>query len=286
MDGPPTGWTAGAAQVACARCGVSTAMSEEHWRSVLEAAHGVADLLAPDPEGASVSPVAIDAINPFASEGAIRGSVQLAPLAVEGLVGFLPNDLRAWMAPGVLLSPEDRQPVGFEVREEMLRTNDASGVRRYAIDRRCVELHPSLLGAVSDEVERDREGTVAVIGAEQVVCGSCRARFVLDGSEHRVRCSRCGELNQITAAVRHAAQGEPRPDTWWLVFRGPSGYRRRLEGHGAPMQPQEERVWAPTPHRDRVAQERLLQTAWALGVPLVALGFAGVLSVLVALLRG
>ncbi|MCA9489355.1 MAG: hypothetical protein KC621_05515 [Myxococcales bacterium] len=284
MDGTPTDWNGRGTTVTCARCGVGTEMSEEHWRSLLEAAHGVADLLGPDPEGAVSSVVAIDAHNPFAEEGAVRGSVQLAPLGVEGLVGYLPSDLRAWMAPGILLSPDDRKPLGFEVRGDVLRTNDASSVRRYGIDPRCVELAPPLLGAVSDEVERDREGMVAVVGAEQVVCGSCRSRFVLDGTEHRVKCSRCGELNHIPAAVRHAAQGEPRPDTWWLLFRGPSPYRRRLEGHGAPMGADRELQWEPAPQRARSPQEQLLQLAWATGVPLVALGFAGVLSVLVRLI--
>lgn len=284
VDAPPSRWTDGSAGLECARCGVTTPMTEEHWRSLLQAAHAVADLLGPDPEGARPSAVAIDEINPFAEEGAVRGSVQLAPLAVEGLVGFLPPDLRAWVAPGILLSPEDRQPLGFEVRGDVLRASGPSETRRYVIDQRCVQLHPTLLGAVSDEAERDREGPVVVAGAGQVVCGSCRTRFALDGTEARVKCSRCGEVNHVPAAIRHAAQGEPRPDTWWLLFRGPSPYRERLEGAGAPVRADLERVWGPAPPRPATAQERMLAVAWATGLPLLVLGVAGGLSVIAALL--
>lgn len=283
IDGPPASWNGASAPQVCARCGVTSPLTEAHWRAVLQAAHAVADLFGPDAEGVQPSRVAVDLVNPFASEGATRGAVQLAPLAVEGLTGFLPSDLKAWVAPGLPLSGEDKQPPTFRGDREVLETRSGSDVRRYAVDPHGVRLHPALVGAISEEVERDRPEAAVVAAVGRTVCGSCRADFVLDGTELRARCGVCGEINRVPAAIRHAAQGEPRPDTWWLLFRGPSPLRARLEGSGPPWRADAELGWEAAPLRPPAPPERLGLLAWRVGGPLLALGAVGVLAALSAL---
>lgn len=220
--------------VPCLRCGALTALPEKAWRKVLDRAHAVADLFGEHPEGREPSGVAIDAVNPFAEAARRRSGVRLAPDEAEAWRGWLPDDVRAWIAPGLPLGSDSFEPM--QVRHEgpgVLHTRTSRGESaRYVVDVRAVGLHRALLGVIADEHRADRaEPDLLLERTMHVRCPACASPVGLDGQLSLVRCESCGALAHVPVVARLRAQADPKPDTWWVVFDGPSPYRRFLERH-------------------------------------------------------
>jgi hypothetical protein len=265
--------------VPCARCGDDVPLPERTWTAILDRAHAVADLLGEHPEGQEPSGFAIDEVNPFAAMARRRAVVVFAADEADALAGWLPDDVRARIAPGVPLGGDDYEPI--QIRPESpgaITTRSALTSARYAVDVRAVGLHRQLLGVVADEHHDPRdEPDVAVVGATGARCPGCGAAFQLAGSAVRVRCETCDLVSHVPAALRLRTDPDPRPEAWWLVFDGPSPYRRFLERHPSTWDEPypDERPLGGFARRDR-AQQLL----YALGVPTVVLLVVGALALL------
>jgi hypothetical protein len=84
-------------------------------------------------------------------------------------------------------------------------------------------------------------------------------------------------VSHVPAALRLRSDPDPRPDTWWLVFDGPSPYRRFLERHPSTWEePYEGERPLGEPPSGRVSG--VVTALYVLGVPTLLLAVAGALS--------
>jgi DNA-directed RNA polymerase subunit RPC12/RpoP len=279
----PLDWLDADGAVECVRCDLVQKFEDGWWRRVLDRAHAVGDLWGADPEGRRRSRYAIDEVNPFA-ERAQRHSGAVFAEEIGAIRGAVPSNLRVWLAPGQPLSPVTVEPMEITASAAgRIETSAGGDDARYVTSRRAMELHRGLVGAIADDQRMDRAEAEAELEREGRAhtfrCTGCGASLPLDGALRLVRCSYCSSVSWIPSRVRHAAQSEPLPDTWWLVFEGSSPYRRFLEWHPATWKQAHppERLIEDPPTVQRPAMGRLVALGWWLCVPAVFVLVAGLL---------
>jgi hypothetical protein len=277
IDGLPADQVA-----ACGWCGARHRLRDADWRLLLDRIHAVADLVADHPEGFEPSPVAIDEVNPFGADARRSGVIRFAH-DEAGAVRGLPESLRLVAAPGVPLDEEDAEPLVIEpTGRGGLRVRAEHGSRRYSVPAAYLSLYPQLVGLIAHDHEVDAdEQDVEQDEAGRWICPSCGDRLRrADGSRFRVRCGACNAVARLPAALRHHKVRNPKPDTLWVLFEGPSPERRRLERapseSGAPLP--DDRPLETMPLLVTTPRGRALQALYVAVVPLVLLGIAGLVS--------
>ncbi len=268
--------------VRCARCGLDQKFHEKWWKRVLGLAHAVADLYGEHPEGRKPYAIAVDGVNPFAAPAQRYSGIRVAPLEAEAWADWLPENLRAWVAPGRPIGPDSGEPYNVVVEGPgVLYVRTSRGESgRYVVSPSVGKLHRGLLGAIADEHRADREepDVAAAVEARAIRCGSCGASLPFDGELKLVRCSYCTSVVHVPARLRHAMQKDPRPDLWWLVFEGRSPYRAYLERHPRTSGQKGERPVEDPPVAVPTPFERATGVVWFVMVPTGFLLVAAVLA--------
>ncbi|MEQ1507325.1 MAG: hypothetical protein ABMB14_34165, partial [Myxococcota bacterium] len=118
----------------------------------------------------------------------------------------------------------------------------------------------------------------ASIGADWV-CPSCGAALSRkDGTRYLVRCRSCQAVAAVPARIRHRGAPDPQPETWWLVFDGPSVERRALEREPGASARSGDRPLEWMPLVASTPSGRALRVVYVAVVPLVLLAIAGLVS--------
>jgi hypothetical protein len=259
------------------RCGEREPIAEPEWSQVLGRIHAVADLVGEDPEGFESSDVAIDGVNRFAARARVAAGVVFAPDEADALAGWLPDRWRVWAAPGRPVGPDglaDVRRLG-DGRVEVRSDGGPEGL--FAVDSRWTARHSALIGAIAEDLRADRAEIVVEDGRWS--CPSCGGPLT-PRARTRTRCRQCRSVLVIPAEHRPppaADEPEAAPETWWLLFDGPSAYRRYLEREPSTWdQPfPDEQPLGEMPRAPATAGRRALELAYVAIVPLVLLAIAG-----------
>jgi hypothetical protein len=276
VDGLPAGGL-----IRCYGCGTEERIASAEWDKVLARIHGASDLVGEDPEGAEISSdVAIDEVNPFAATARGSAGVVFAPDEAGALSGWLPDAWRIWAAPAIPVAPETYEPYDVDADGEgRIRARSKGTTTRYGVDPRWVERVKGLVGAVSDENQLGRSEPDVVLDGRTARCPSCNRS--LTPRRARVRCEGCRTVLHVPAHVRQAASADPRPDTWYLLFDGPSAHRRLLERDasvGAQHVYADDRPLGEMPRATPTRVRRALDLAYVIVVPLLFVAIAGLLQ--------
>lgn len=272
-----------AGTVRCHHCGNDGPFPEKWWRKIFDRAHAVADLYGESAEGRSASVIAIDKVNPFAATARQRSGVVFGTQEADAWSGWLPDPIRAWIGPGIPIGPASGEP--FQIRVEsagVLHTRTTRGESaRYALDPRAPKMHKGLVGAIGEDHRLDHTHPELMVSRGGTpVCPACGTEVPIDRELKRVRCPSCGTVVQVSSGDRHAANPGASAETWWLVFDGPSPYRRFLERDPStwddrhPDERPLERPPVATPNKS----DRALTAAWVVLAPTSVLLLVGTMS--------
>lgn len=210
--------------VTCLKCGLHQAFPDDAWGNLLSAAHAVADLAGPEPEGAER-----DAVWSIArSERAARAATTTVHTLVSG-------PLTALTGAGHPLCTSCTHPVAVEVVGDgnvLTQCSECGEVASYASPGPAMYI--GFVGAIGPEHRTDQPA--ATRQEDAFHCADCGAPLPVDGLGRLVKCAYCATVSRIPVASLQGLKDPPPPDLWWLVFRGPSPARKRLLlGHDEPV---------------------------------------------------
>lgn len=102
----------------------------------------------------------------------------------------------------------------------------------YQLPPRATQTMPGVVAVVADESRTDR--MKANVGGDGHViairCPGCGAPLSPSGESRSLTCPFCKALSFVPGKVMARALGRtPKPETWWVLFQGPSKERKRLE---------------------------------------------------------
>lgn len=274
----------------CGRCQLEQRFDDAWWKAVLELCHAVADLMGADPEGRKVYDIAIDEVNPFAASGRRHSGVLVDPSG-EAFASWLPENLRAWVAPGHPVGSESGEPLDVRVVQAgTLQVRSSRGEAAvYELRPDVLSMHPGWMGAIAPSHERGvshdeiHEVLQVELGAP-IVCRACGAPLRVDGGQKLVHCSHCGGVVHVPAELRTAPEAAPEPVLWWLVFEGRSPHRRFLERDPRTSGHSGDRPLGELPEAPMNPLERFASVSWFVIVPTTLLASVAVLSRLPAFL--
>ena len=216
--------------VECAHCGLRQAFNASSWRRALDFAHGVADLAGPMPEGRVANPfVWIGDSNPYATVGVTQ-------VYRDTEVNYDSDGRELFVQAGPGFPSCKKCLVAFLVRvdgnvahTECPRCHDRAV---YELPKGAQNVVPGVVAIVADELRTDRK-RANVGGDANVValaCPGCGAPLKLEGESRAFTCPFCRTLSFVPGRVMARALGRaPKPETWWILFRGPSTMRKGLE---------------------------------------------------------
>ena len=217
-------------EVRCVLCGFEQGLNPADWREVVALAHAVGDLHGPSPSGRQPSPVAFD--NPFADLGKRKVGVRLQQHGSADLDGFqVSRSLQATLVPGHPRCDRCGATVRIEAGSTTTTTCPNCGNQvHYRAPAEALSDEGAIAGIIADDLRVERAVADGVLAdGKRFACASCGAALQADGIRRVVRCAFCGTMNHVSREVRHELLRSPEPDTWWLLFEGPSGKRLDLE---------------------------------------------------------
>lgn len=220
----------------CVHCGLRQAFEASSWRSALEFAHAVGDLAGPLPEGnVSNRFVWIGDSNPYATVGVTQAFREFKTNYEAGREFFLEA------GPGF---PSCKKcAAAFVVRVEQGRVHTdcprCGDSADYQLPPRSSQATPAIVAVVADESRTDRmKANVGGDGQVMAIrCPGCGAPLSPEGDSRSLSCPFCKALSFVPGKVMARALGRtPKPETWWVLFQGPSRERKKLEAPNASPQ--------------------------------------------------
>ncbi len=223
--------------VACLRCGIDQKFELRLWWEAIELAHATGDLAGPSPEGRFPDrAVSIAAINQFATVGCQQTFAEKTAVAPPSIQGSPSSPcLTIQASPGHPLCLRCRVPLllaGLDEGGMVTRCPQCGEQRQYRLPSGLASKRPGLCGVLAGahlvgrlevELEQDRGG------ATLVKCPNCHAPLDVRGTDSLVHCRYCGAASRISPrALRHLGYQHLEPETWWMLFSGPSAQRRTL----------------------------------------------------------
>ena len=207
--------------------------------SGLKFAHAVGDSSGPEPEGRAPNPslwIAPD--NPFRDVGETVTFSELRQSGSQMVDGMMvPRSLQIRVAPGFPVCRRCRIPVRIALGAEGTTTwcGGCSESATYALPERALALGPGLIAVVAEEHRLSRALATESRGdgtnVSAVSCPSCGAPLDLRGGDRTLKCQFCSTFCRVPGRfLLRQGQGIIEPETWWLLFNGPSKKRRALEG--------------------------------------------------------
>lgn len=220
--------------VSCDNCGIDQAFDTNQWSRLLAHAHAVGDLAGPPPAGRfGDSDPSIAGINPFAAigtkdtwaffdrEGKRRGDVRNQSLSVCA-------------APGHPLCQGCRAPLALTAQTDTsitVRCEPCDASATYETPKRVREQLEGVVALGQAEGDRDVLLDEDPGGAVAIRCPECRAPLDVDVTSTLARCPFCQVSSRIAPAARRVGASRGEPQTFWILFAGPSNLRKSLAGN-------------------------------------------------------
>ncbi|MBI4700531.1 MAG: hypothetical protein HY744_05090 [Deltaproteobacteria bacterium] len=224
--------------VTCAHCALEQSLDIAMWRRVLPGAHEVADLSGVMPWIAAApanAPLVHD--NPYRHVGLV---VSHWDWSEHGVVGA-----RAAVAvrasPGRPLCARCRSPVTLRLGAGGHATASCAACAvdvSYALPREAPALYAPAAAVLAPEHRTDRRA--AVLRQEggattaQLVCPTCGGPLTARTDAYETECGYCRLPVLVSTKLwARLGLGAPRTEGWWVLLRGPSARRQKLEQDAA-----------------------------------------------------
>jgi hypothetical protein len=222
----------------CLRCGLRQAFPEGQWEKGVAAAHAVADLCGPDPEGRFPdSRAPVGAKNPHRTVGLEHTFLEHTESStiIDG-GGMRQLSLRVKASPGHPLCTRCRAPLNVQLdgRGNAQTVCGRCGERAvYALPAGAGEKAPRLRAVIGEEYRTDRPaakiGAVDAAGVAAMTCPSCGAGLPVNRGDELATCAFCKTTSRIARRAWGRPSGEAPPfEPFWMLLEGPSPKRAAL----------------------------------------------------------
>lgn len=221
-------------EVDCERCGATQAIDNQQWVDALELAHVTTELsagLVPDP---FVRPDRdFDAVAELIGASGSGINRQLDGALITW-TGKEPSEYQIHVSPGMPLCSRCHARLAVALDAGGAVTTHCSACsegQSYLLPSSAAPLAGGLVGVIGEDHRSDRTvargASKAGSAALALECPKCNASLTPEPEQRFVTCGYCGAVSLIPPRFMRRSDAKLAP--FWLVFRGSSRHRQKLE---------------------------------------------------------